>query len=166
MIRAATTGDAQQICEIYNYYIENTIITFESSRLSSDEMKERISDVAQDFPWLVYQEEDHILGYTYASQWNKRCSYRLTAESTVYVRKGNYRRGIGRRLYTGLLNELKDRAIHAVIGGISLPNEGSRRLHERFGFEKVAHFREVGFKFGKWIDVGYWELVINSDRRK
>jgi phosphinothricin acetyltransferase len=78
----------------------------------------------------------------------------------VYVKRGSEGRNVGTLLYESLLDEIRKGDFHAVIGGISLPNDASVRLHEKFGFEKVAHFREVGRKFGRWIDVGYWQLLI------
>jgi phosphinothricin acetyltransferase len=78
----------------------------------------------------------------------------------VYLHPASVGKGIGSRLYDALLTELRGRQIHTVIGGIALPNKASVALHERFGFEKIAHFKEVGRKFGEWIDVGYWQLIL------
>jgi len=96
----------------------------------------------------------------HASKWKGRCAYRFSVEATVYLKTGKLGKGIGTKLYTALLNDLRKRNIHAVIGGIALPNKESQYLHEKFGFKKVAHFTEVGYKFNKWIDVGYWELLL------
>ncbi|HBC86938.1 MAG TPA: phosphinothricin acetyltransferase [Lentisphaeria bacterium] len=159
MIRKAKTTDAKTICSIYNYYIENTVVTFEEVPLSASEMAKRIKDIGKDFPWIVYVEGKQILGYAYAGKWKTRCSYRLTVESTVYLHRDAVGKGIGTKLYKALLPMLKKNGFHVVVGGIALPNKGSVALHEKFGFKKVAHFKEVGFKFGKWIDVGYWELI-------
>jgi L-amino acid N-acyltransferase YncA len=161
MIRLATRSDAEEICEIYNYYVLNTHINFEEEAVTVKDMQDRIVTVAEKNPWLVYEENGKIIGYAYASEWKSRCAYRFSVETTVYLSHGLNRRGIGSMLYQELLTLLgEDKNIHAVIGGIALPNETSIRLHEKFGFEKVAHFKEVGFKFGKWIDVGYWEKIL------
>lgn len=163
-MRDVTESDAAQICDIYNYYVLHTTITFEEEAVSADAMVLRIEEGGEDgargLPWLVWGEEEQVLGFCYASKWKGRCAYRHSVESTVYVHPDFLGRGIGLRLYEALLAELRLLGIHAVMGGIALPNEASVALHERLGFEKVAHFREVGRKFERWIDVGYWQLVL------
>ena len=101
-----------------------------------------------------------VVGYAYATKWNRRSAYRFSAEVTVYLDHGRRGRGIGSKLYQQLLPTLQLSGIHVAIGGIALPNNASVALHEKLGFQKVAQFREVGFKFNKWIDVGYWEKVL------
>jgi L-amino acid N-acyltransferase YncA len=165
MIRSATPDDAERICDIYNYYIVNTPVSFEEEMVSADEMRRRIETVMEDYPWYVYEENGDILGYSYATRWKTRSAYRFSSESTVYVKHGITGKGIGSDLYAKLLAELKIRSIHAVVGGIALPNEKSQALHEKFGFKKVAHFSKIGFKFGQWIDLGYWELVLDEDHQ-
>ncbi len=160
MISQITKEDIQQVCDIYNYYVENTIITFEEIPITFEEMNKRINKISSLFPYYVYKKNNEILGYAYAYKFKERSAYRFTAEVTVYLKNGDYRKGIGTKLYSRLLEELKNRNIHSAIGIIALPNEGSVRLHEKFGFKKVAHFTEVGLKFNKWIDVGYWELLL------
>ena len=160
MIRDATLNDAERICEIYNYYVENTIVTFEEESVSPEQMRERISRVVPAYPWLVFEQDGRIEGYAYGSRWSLRSAYRYSVESTVYVDRRVVGRGIGRRLYEELLRRLSERGYHAVLGRLALPNEESAALHERLGFEKVGHVRESGNKFGKWIDVGYWELIL------
>lgn len=164
MIRAVTECDAAQLCDIYNYYALHTTITFEVEAVSAGVMTLRIQESVKDGlrgpSWLVWEEDERVLGFCYASTWKARSAYRHSVESTVYVHPDYLRRGIGLRLYEALLAELRLRGIHAVIGGIALPNAASIGLHERLGFEKVAHFREVGRKFDRWIDVGYWQLCL------
>lgn len=160
MIRNAKPEDAQAICNIYNYYVLNTIVTFEEDVVLADDMAERIKKVSEKYTWLVYEQNGEIIGYAYAGEWKSRCSYRFSVESSVYLKNGFSGQGIGSKLYEALLKKLEKTDIHAVIGGISLPNEGSIALHEKFGFEKIAQFKEVGYKFEKWIDVGYWEKII------
>lgn len=164
MIRLATLSDAAAIADLYNYYILNTFNNFEEAALSAEDMQQRIGEVLNRFPWLVYEsEQGEILGYAYATGWKSRCAYRNSVETSVYIRQGHLGKGIGKALYQNLLTRLKDLKIHAIIGGIALPNEASVILHERFGFEKVAHFKEVGYKFERWIDVGYWELILDKN---
>ena len=162
MIRNAKPEDAQAICDIYNYHVLNTIVTFEEESILADDMADRINKVSEKYVWLVYEQEGEIIGYAYAGEWKSRCSYRFSVESSVYLKNGFSSQGIGSKLYEALLKKLEKTDIHAVIGGISLPNEGSIALHEKFGFEKIAQFKEVGYKFEKWIDVGYWEKIISN----
>jgi phosphinothricin acetyltransferase len=123
-------------------------------------MQNRIRETLPALPWLVWEEGAGILGFAYASKWKGRCAYRYSAEVTVYVEPTCTGRGIGSKLYEELLAALRERNFHAVIGGIALPNPTSISLHERLGFRKIAHFEQVGWKFGRWIDVGYWQLLL------
>jgi phosphinothricin acetyltransferase len=161
MIRLAKLSDSGKIAEIYNHYILNTTANFEEEAVTAEIMSFRIEEVQRSYPWLVYETmEGQILGYAYASGWKSRCGYRQTVETSVYLKKDAHGQGIGSALYDKLLRLLVEMKIHAVIGGIALPNAASVKLHEKFGFEKVAHFIEVGKKFGEWIDVGYWEKIL------
>ncbi|WP_044206797.1 arsinothricin resistance N-acetyltransferase ArsN1 family B [Flammeovirga sp. OC4] len=160
MIRDITLNDAQAVADIYNYYIENTVVTFEETAVSAEEIKQRILAKREDLPWIVFEKDGEVVGYAYASEWKSRCAYKFSIESTVYLKNTNLKEGIGTLLYTELIDRIKKTNVHAIIGGIALPNDGSTRLHEKLGFEKVAQFREVGYKFDQWIDVGYWELIL------
>jgi phosphinothricin acetyltransferase len=162
-IRNATLEDAAAIAGIYNPYVANTCITFETDAVSEDEMRQRIGEAGDArLPWLVAIDDGVIVGYAYASKWKGRCAYRHSVESTVYLDPSSKGKGIGRALYAALLERLRERGTHAIIGGIALPNQASIALHERLGFEKVAHFRQVGFKQDRWIDVGYWQLLLEN----
>jgi L-amino acid N-acyltransferase YncA len=160
MIRQATLDDAAAICGIYNDYIANSVITFEEEAVSVEAMRGRIADVSGRYPWLLFEQEQQIAGYAYATAWRARAAYRHSVESTVYLSPRFQRQGIGTKLYRELLSRLRAQAVHQVIGGIALPNAGSVALHEALGFKKVAHFAEVGRKFERWIDVGYWQLAL------
>ena len=161
MIRSATSADAESVCAVYNPYVLETAVTFEEEAVSAAEMSRRIdSIVGSGLPYLAYEDAGRVLGYAYASKWRERSAYRFSVESTVYLRGEARGRGVGSRLYARLLEELRGRKIHAVMGGIALPNQASVALHEKFGFRKIAHFSEVGYKFGAYVDVGYWELIL------
>ncbi len=159
MVRSATIEDVTQITDIYNYYILNSTVTFEKTPISSVVMKERIESTQVKYPWLVLEADDIIQGYAYATDWKPRGAYRHSVESTVYLKNGQSRKGYGSMLYDELLKKLDQLSVHTIIGGIAQPNEGSVALHEKFGFKKVAHFKEVGYKFGQWVDVAYWQLL-------
>ena len=161
MIRQVNKNDAEQLTIIYNYYVKNTIITFEEIEIDKQEMTKRIAEnLLENLPWIVFEEDSNLLGLAYASQWKSRCSYRHSVEVTVYLDKDCKGKGIGSQLYEKLIQQIKESKYHALLGGISLPNEASIKLQEKFGFKKVAHFKEVGYKFNKFIDVGYWELIL------
>lgn len=160
-IRAAAPSDTAAIAEIYNHYVTQTVVTFEEVPVAAAEIARRIEEVqSASLPWLVAEAERHVVGYAYATPWKARTGYRFSAEITVYLAPGHGRRGLGSQLYDQLFPLLQARRIHAVMGGIALPNEASVALHEKFGLRKVAHFKEVGFKFDRWIDVGYWQRTL------
>ena len=161
LIRPATLDDAEAVARIYNHYIRDTVVTFEEDVVSIQEMTGRLGKVtASSLPWVVAEENGSVLGYAYASAWHGRCAYRFSTEITVYLAPGAQGKGLGSKLYDTLFARLKDKGIHTVIGGIALPNPASVALHEKFGMTQVAHFKEVGFKFGQWIDVGYWQGLL------
>jgi len=160
-IRPAAPAHASAIATIYNHYIVSTTVTFETERVTAADMQARIEETqSASLPWLVAEEGDRVLGYAYASKWKGRCAYRYSVESTVYLDAECIGRGIGKALYSTLIDDLRERGMHAVIGGVALPNAASIALHEALGFRKVAHFEQVGFKQDRWIDVGYWQLLL------
>lgn len=163
LIRPATPADAAAIVAIYNPYVAATTITFEEDPVAEADMAQRVADVAAaGLPWLVAELEGKLVGYAYATRWRVRPAYRHSVESTVYVDGARTGQGVGRALYAALLDALRGRGLHLVIGGIALPNAASVGVHEALGFRKVAHFAEVGKKFGRWIDVGYWQLILEQ----
>jgi phosphinothricin acetyltransferase len=160
-VRSASAADADALARIYNYYIDNTVITFEEERVSSDAMAARVAEVhGFSLPWLVAEVDEKVIGYAYAGKWKVRSAYRHSVETTIYLARGHEGRGVGKTLYSALLPPLRARGMHAVIGGVALPNEASIALHEKLGFNHVATFREVGFKHGRWVDVAYWQLLL------
>jgi len=160
-IRGANPDDAPDLARIYNHYIENTVTTFETDPVPNAEMALRLRAIEDEkLPWFVAEREGKVAGYAYASKWKGRCAYRYSVETTVYLEKDALGLGIGRLLYTELLEALRALSLHVAIGGIALPNERSVRLHEAMGFRKAAHFEEVGFKQNRWIDVGYWQKTL------
>jgi phosphinothricin acetyltransferase len=158
-IRSALAVDAERICEIYNHYVTNTIVTFEEQPVTADEMRARIAAVVPKLPWLVLERDGELAGYAYASTWKARIGYRFTTESSIYLAPECLGQGLGSPLYGALLEALRASGVHCVIGGAALPNPASVALHESLGFEQVAHFRQVGRKFGRWIAVAYWQRL-------
>lgn len=150
--------DAAAISEIYNYYVTDTVVTFEIDPIDAKTMRQRIEEISARFPYLVYEQDGKVLGYCYASTWRSRAAFDHTVETTVYLHKEWIGKGLGHLLYQELVGRLRTANFHVAVAGITLPNTQSVALHEKFGFRKVAHFTEVGNKFGKWLDVGFWEL--------
>jgi L-amino acid N-acyltransferase YncA len=160
IVRKVTSADAKAITAIYNYYIENTIITFEEEPVSTEAMTLRIETISAKYPYLVIEHEGEVIGYAYVTEWKTRSAYRYSAEDTIYLDHRAIGKGAGRILFSALLDEVKNTNLHSIVGGISLPNSSSIALHEKSGFKKIGQFEEIGLKFGNWIDVAYWELKI------
>ncbi len=164
MIRDAIPEDSRSIAAIYNHYIEHTVITFEVDPVSADAMRARVGKVqVAGFPWLVWESDDAVLGYAYASQFRERAAYRHSAEATIYLAPDATGEGIGSALYRALIERLRAAGTHLVVGGIALPNDASVGLHESLGFTRVGAFSEIGRKFDRWIDVGFWQLRLDAD---
>jgi len=163
VIRDATREDAARVCEIYNHYVAGSIVTFEQEPVTVSDMRGRIATSGAEHPWLVVERDiDGVVGFAFASPWKSRCAYRHSVETSVYLAPDAVGRGLGSELYDRLLARLDEGGCRSAIGGIALPSPASVALHEKLGFVKVAHFREVGFKFGAWIDVGYWQKLFTG----
>lgn len=161
-IRVATRSDAFQIQGIYAPMVEHTAISFELEPPSVAEMEQRIESTLFGYPYLVAEVDSRVVGYAYASQHRAREAYQWSVDVTVYVAPHAHRKGVGRALYDRLLPTLQTQGFHTAYAGIALPNEGSVGLHKALGFEHIGVYQEVGFKHGKWHDVGYWRRVLNE----
>ena len=160
MIRKVQFSDAEHIINIYNYYIDNTAITFETSKINVNEEKQRIKKILDNnYPFIVYEEQNVIVGYAYLSKWREREAYNHTLESSIYIHKDYQNKGIGKMLYSELIKSGKAQGVHTLVGIISIPNIQSQKLHERFGFKKVGLLKDAGYKFNKFIDVELWQLI-------
>lgn len=158
MIRAFKIEDTKQLLDIYNYYVLNSVATFDDELLLFETFLEKVTQINTRYPFIVFEENNEILGYAYGSKFRPKPAYNKTVESTVYVKHGVYKKQIGTKLYTELLGLLKQENYHIVLGVLTLPNDASVKLHEKFGFIQVADLKQVGFKFGEWQDVGFWQL--------
>ncbi|MDR1810401.1 MAG: GNAT family N-acetyltransferase [Prevotella sp.] len=159
MLRNATPEDAGRIAEIYNHYIENTVITFEDTAVTAAIMADRIAQIQEKGrPFIVYEENGETLGYAYASTWRARPAFNITLETSVYIDVKHLGQGIGSRLYAQLIERTRAIGIHSLIGVIALPNDVSRRLHQKTGFDLIGNFRKTGQKFGRLVDVEFWQL--------
>lgn len=158
LLDADADTHAAGVARLYNHYITHTLATFEEQPVTAADMAARIR-AAQDggYCWFVAVEDDTVLGYAYANILKPRSAYRYTAETSVYIDPDHQRRGLGRALYEKLIARLHAANVRQLMGIITVPNPASIALHEAFGYAKVAHLPAVGFKFGQWVDVGYWQ---------
>ena len=162
MVRMVQPSDAPRIAEIYNYYIENTVITFEEEKVTKQDIEQRIQKILKKgFPYIVYEKGGKVIGYAYVNNWRERSAYDITLENSIYVDRYETKQGIGSLLFTRLIQESVKINIHSLIGVISLPNEPSRKLHNKFGFKLIGNFKESGKKFNKLIDVEFWQFIFD-----
>ena len=158
LIRLAAAVDAAAIADIYRPYVEESRISFEEQPPDAGEMARRIAGANPGYhPWFVAEEDGLILGYAGSSPYRARPAYRWTVETAIYLPPALQGRGLGRTLLTKLLETLEKQGYVAAIGAIALPNDASVALHEKLGFVHTATYSGVGFKLGKWVDVGRWQ---------
>jgi len=161
-VRTATAADAAAFAAIYAHYVLHTPISFEEVAPSADEMARRVTAVLAYAPWLTALVDDTIVGYAYASRHAERAGYRWAIDVSVYIDERFHRRGIGRTLYSTLLPIVERLNYRRAYAGVTLPNEGSVALHRVFGFELVGTYKRVGWKQGKWYDVGWYGRDIGA----
>jgi len=164
-IRPARASDLEDLVEIYNHYVRETIITFDLEPYTVEKRRPWFEAFAEKGPHrlLVAESEVRVLGYAGTTKFRVKAAYARSVEMTVYLDHTATGRGIGVALYTELLEELAaEPSVHSAYAGISLPNDASVALHRRFGFEDIGVFREVGFKFGAYIDVLWMEKALEG----
>lgn len=159
-IRTARPDDAGAILAIYAPLITDTIISFETDVPSIEEMEGRIRNTLETHPYLVAEHQGELAGFAYAGPHRTRNAYRLSVDVTVYVAEAARGKGIGKALYSALFENLGEAGYHAAFAGIALPNPASEALHRSVGFEPVGTYKEVGFKFGTWHDVRWWQRLV------
>lgn len=156
-IRFARLQDTKEILSIYAPYVLHDSATFEYEVPSIETFKQRIQTIQQFYPYLVYEENNEILGYAYASRYKERKAYAWDVEVSVYVRKDSLGKRIGTKLYTYLFAILKKQNICNIYACITKENTGSIKMHEKLGFEQAALFKNSGYKFHRWLDVVWME---------
>ncbi|MBK9465096.1 MAG: N-acetyltransferase [Chitinophagaceae bacterium] len=162
LIRLATPEDAAGILAIYAPYIQDTSFTFETEVPSVEDFAERIKTYLINWPWLVCEIDGKIAGYAYGTRYRERVAYQWCTESSIYIHDDFQKTGIGRLLYSTLFEILKRQGFRNVYAVINLPNEKSVAFHERLGFTYFATYEQVGYKLGKWKNVGWWRLILNE----
>lgn len=166
-IRPATLNDAAALVAIYVPYVTATAITFELEVPTVQDFAQRIASISSQFPYLVAEAADGtVLGYAYASTYYGRAAYDWTVELSVYVSQTSRGRGIGRALYDELEQVLMDRGFVNFLACIALPNEASLAFHLQRGYEQVAHFKEVGYKFEAWHDIVWLQKQVPANQKR
>jgi L-amino acid N-acyltransferase YncA len=154
--------DAADCAAIYGPAVRDSVSSFEDVPPDADAMAARIAATSASRPWLVADLDGTIAGYAYASRHRERAAYRWASDVSVYVSAGHRRRGVARSLYVALLDRLAEQGYRMVCAGIALPNPASVALHESLGFTLIGVYRDIGFKLGRWWDVGWWQLSIGD----
>jgi L-amino acid N-acyltransferase YncA len=138
--------------------VRETAVSFEAEPPTAATMAQRVTATLNAYPWLVAECGGDVVGFAYAGKHRERAAYRWSADVTIYVNQTTRRRGVGLALYTALLNVLRQQGFRSAFAEIVLPNPGSIRLHEALGFKPIGVHEDVGFKLGRWHDIGYWRL--------
>ena len=162
LIRIAAPADAADIAAIYAPFVAITIVSFETEPPDEAETRARLENVLQRYPWLVCEQTGRVIGYAYASQHRVRRAYQWSVDVAVYVDPNHQRGGIARGLYCRLFELLRQQGYYNAYAGIALPNPASVGFHESMGFRPVGVYEQVGFKAGKWVDVGWWQLELQA----
>jgi phosphinothricin acetyltransferase len=164
LIRHADSArDAAGCAAIYAPYVLASATSFEETAPDEGEMTDRIDRISTTHSWLVAERGGELLGYAYACRHRERPAYRWATDVSVYVDEGQWRRGVGRRLYEDLFVHLRRQGFRTACAGITLPNLASVALHERLGFAPVGVYRRIGWKAGAWRDVGWWQLELGAE---
>lgn len=162
MIRNAGIEDAKSLQAIYAPYVLKTAITFDYQVPSITAFEKRIVTISERFPFLVYEEDGQVLGYAYASPYKERAAYDWSSEVSIYLDEAVRGRGIGTQLYDALEQELAQRGLKNCLACITYPNEASENFHHKRGYQKVAHFPKIGYKFDQWHDIIWMQKQLNS----
>lgn len=170
-IRLAGPEDASALLDIYSYYVEKTCASFEQQTPSTEEFAERIRNISAVYPYLVYEADGKIVGYAYSTRYAVRVSYCYDVEVSIYVHESFHSKGVAKKLYDAMFELLAAQGLYNAYSGITVPNEKSRRFHEKCGFEHIGQFPDAGYKHGEWHDVEWMAkkiqpLVPNPEKPK
>ena len=171
VIRSASVNDAEALLKIYEYYVENTAITFEYEVPTIEEFQQRIMNTLERYPYLVAEREGSILGYAYAGVFKDRVAYDWSAETTIYLKHDVIKCGLGRMLYEALEKEMKERGFLNLYACIGYPMEedeyltkNSAQFHEHLGYQIVGEFHKCGYKFNRWYNMIWMEKLIGEHK--
>jgi phosphinothricin acetyltransferase len=155
-------ADGAACAAIYAPAVNDGVASFEEQAPTPQEMTARIERFSAEHPWLVADDDGQVVGYAYATQHRARSAYRWAADTSVYISPDHHRRGIARSLYETLLPLLQEQGMYSACAGITLPNEASVGLHEQMGYQLVGYYREIGYKRGVWLTVGWWQARLRD----
>lgn len=159
-IRKAESTDLLRITEIYNWAVENTTASFDINPQTVEQRAIWFSHYDDRHPVIVYEIEGYVVGYASLSEYRTKEGYKNTCELSVYIDPEYQKRGIGQQLMVYVIELAKEIGFHVVMSGITADNEISIKMHEKFGFELCGHMKEVGFKFGRYLDCLFYQLFI------
>jgi phosphinothricin acetyltransferase len=162
-MRPATDADFDRIAAITNHYIRHTAVHFGAEDVAAEALRTLWRQHVELYPWLVTEQHGEVVGYAKAGEFRARAAYRWTTEAGIYLAPTHCGRGLGPPLYRRLIDVLRAQGFHTLIGGITLPNAGSVRLHERLGFRHWGTVAHAGRKFDAWHDVGFWQMLLQPD---
>ena len=162
-IRTALEADLSAILEIYNDAVVNTteVYDYEPHTLEMRRQWFRIKE-AQGFPVFVAEENGRILGFSSIGPWRAWAAYKYSVENSIYVAADQRGKGIGKKLLDPLIGAAEQLNMHTIVAGIDATNEASIKLHQSFGFTEVAQFKQVGYKFGRWLDLTFMQLLLKT----
>lgn len=159
-VRPIAENDIVRCAEIYNYYIENTTITFEEQPLSVEVFAARVRRIEASYPYLVAEEDGIVVGYAYLDAYNERSAYRYTADLSIYLAHDRLSRGVGGKLLDKIERDGAARGLRNIISIVTEENARSIAFHEKHGFTEVGRMRKVGLKFERWLDVVFYQKVL------
>lgn len=165
VIRRMIPADWEPMHQIYAYYIEHTTITFDVQIPDMEAYARKMRDICEEGIAWTCEDDGRVVGFCYAHRWKEKEAYAGTRETTVYVHPDEKGRGIGLRLMKQLITDAEAQGVHALIACITCPNTASEHLHENLGFVPVSRFREVGQKFGTWLDVADYQLLLPANAK-
>ena len=150
----------QAIINILNYYVQNDACIFQMEDYTFDEMQQKFAAIIPVYPIFITEVDKQVVAFAYGSRWRDKPAYAKSVETTIYVHPDYKHTGIGEPLYQKLIDTLTQMDFHLLVAGMTMPNKGSQRLHEKLGFEYVGSFKDAGMKFDRWHDVGFWQKVL------
>jgi L-amino acid N-acyltransferase YncA len=159
-VRPATEADVPAITEIYNYEILNGWATFDIEPKTLEDRLAWFREMRPPHGAVVAEKGGAVVGWGCLRPFHERAAYRFTAQDSVFIHHDHRGRGVGRAILGRLVEQARENGFHSIMAGIAQDNPGSDRLHESFGFQLVGTEREVGYKFERWLDVAWWQLIL------
>jgi len=159
-IREYKQVDLEEIVGILNHYVKTDACIFQVEPYSFEEIEAKFECIIPTYPVFIQEYNGKVVGFAYGARWRDKPAYAKSVETTIYVHPDYKHKGIGEPLYRKLIETLAQMDFHLLVAGMTMPNPGSQRLHEKLGFEKVGEFKDAGMKFGQWHSVGFWQKIL------